>query len=242
MSKPLIGICTDHVRHFPAPDRDRSYLKLYPQYCQAVITAGGTPLVIPIVQHIDDIRPLLKLVRGVVTIGADDYPSTWYGKPVLPTDKPVTAERAAFDREFVRVLYDETELPVLAVCGGMQLAAIFSGGALIQDLPHEPVVHRAGLEGESRHTIEVEQGTVLANALGVTKLEVNSLHHQAVESVGPRLRITAHAPDGVAEALEFTDHPFRVGVQWHPERMQGDTHMQKLFAAFVAAARATANA
>ncbi|MBZ0137918.1 MAG: gamma-glutamyl-gamma-aminobutyrate hydrolase family protein [Planctomycetes bacterium] len=236
MTKPLIGICTDHVRHFPSPDRDRSYLKLYPQYCNAIIAGGGTPLVIPIVPDVQDIKPLLGLVQGVMLVGSDDYPAEWFGGKTLPTDVPVTPERATFDRAFVQVLYDETELPVFAICGGMQLTAIFSGGTLIQDLPSQPLEHRAGKDGFRKHTVSIEAGSVLERVFGASEVEVNSLHHQAVESVGERLIVSARAPDGVIEAIEFKDHPFRIGVQWHPERMD-DSNMRKLFAAFVAEAR-----
>lgn len=239
MTRPLIGICTDHVRHFPAPDRDRSYLKLYPQYCTAVIAAGGTPLVMPIVPEVDDIRPLLALVQGVIMIGADDYPSEWYGRPTAATDVPVTPQRAAFDRDFAHMLYNETDLPVLGICGGMQLATILTGGTLIQDLPQGGAIeHRAGKDGYRSHFIDIDPDSVLAAALGTTRLEVNSLHHQAAESVGDRLRISARAEDGVIEGIEFRDHPFRIGVQWHPERMIGNPHMQRMFEAFTAAARA----
>jgi putative glutamine amidotransferase len=240
MTRPLIGICTDHVRHFPAPGRDRSYLKLYPEYCHSVIRGGGTPLVLPIVPEVDSIRPLLDLLHGVMLIGSDDYPAEWFGGAALPTDVPVTPQRAAFDREFVRLLYEETDLPVLAICGGMQLTAIYSGGRLIQDLPREPVEHRAGTDGFRTHALRIKPGSALANALGVLEIEVNSLHHQGVESVGEALRVSARAPDGLIEALEFKNHAFRVGVQWHPERMQDDRNMDRLFAAFVAQARAGA--
>lgn len=240
MTKPLIGICTDHVRHFPTPDRDRSYLKLYPQYCNAIVAAGGTPLVIPIVPSVDSIRPLLGLVQGVMLIGSDDYPAEWFGGKTLPTDVPVTPERAAFDREFVKVLYDETDLPVFAICGGMQLTAIFSGGKLIQDLPAEPLEHRAGKDGFRQHSVAIEPASVFERVFGEREVEVNSLHHQAVEAVGERLKVSARAPDGVIEAIEFKNHPFRIGVQWHPERMT-DTYMPKLFEAFVAEARSRLN-
>lgn len=234
MHRPLIGICTDHVRHFPEPDVDRSYLKLYPPYCNSIAEAGATPLVIPIMPRVDDIRPLLSLVQGVLMIGSDDYPAEWYGKAPAATDGPVTPERAAFDREFVRVLYDETDLPVLAICGGMQLAAIFSGGTLIQDLPQAGLPgHRPSPDTTGHHAVEIAPDSILARALGASRIEVNSLHHQAVESTGPRLRVTAHADDGVIEALEFKDHAFRLGVQWHPERMAGDENMARLFRAFV---------
>jgi putative glutamine amidotransferase len=233
MAKPLIGITMDHVRHFPTPDLDRSYLKLYPHYCRAVITAGGTPVAIPVVAEASDVKPLLDLVQGVILVGGDDYPADWYGKKPLPTDAALTPERAKFDREFVALVYD-TELPVLGVCGGMQLTAIWAGGTLVQHLGEN--VHRNGKEAFTRHEVIVEPNSRFARIMGATRFEVNSQHHQAVEKVAGPLRVSAHAPDGVIEAMEFTDHPFRIGVQWHPERMPDDPRMQRLYREFVAAA------
>ncbi len=240
MSTPLIGICMDHVRHFPAPDRDRSYLKLYPQYCHAVLAAGGTPLLLPVVPDVAALRPLLGLVSGVMLVGSDDYPAEWFDKTTLPTDTPVTPERAKFDREFIRVLLEETSLPVLGVCGGMQLMAIHAGGALIQDLPRGGgIEHRQPATGVGHHDIEIEPDTIFAGIFG-ERTRVNTMHHQAVERVGLNQRVSACAPDGVIEALEHTDHAFRIGVQWHPERMLDDNRSLALFRAFIGASQSSA--
>jgi putative glutamine amidotransferase len=233
MAKPLIGITMDHVRHLPTPELDRSYLKLYPQYCNAVIAAGGTPLAIPVVANAADVKPLLDLVQGVLLVGGDDYPADWYGKKPLPTDTALTPERAKFDREFVKLVYD-TDLPVLGVCGGMQLTAIWAGGTLVQHLGEG--VHRNGKEGFTRHDILIEPDSKFARVMGAAKISVNSQHHQAVEKVAGPLRVSARSPDGVIEAMEFKDHPFRIGIQWHPERMPDDPKMRGLYKAFVAAA------
>lgn len=238
MSAPIIGICTDHVSHVINEKFDRSYLKLYPQYVDSVVRAGGTPLVIPITADAESVRPLLGLVQGVVLIGSDDYPPQWFGKQPLPTDDPCTPQRAEFDRAFIRMLYDQTSLPVLAVCGGMQLTVIHCGGTLVQHLPDfTELEHRRGPDFYRYHDIEIEPGTVLRKAVGKARINVNTVHHQAADKVKPPLRITARAPDGVIEAVEFTNHPFRVGVQWHPERMLDDKPMQNLWQAFVAACR-----
>jgi putative glutamine amidotransferase len=234
MTRPLIGITTDHVRHFPRPGLDRSYLKLYPQYCAAVIAAGGTPLVIPVLPRAEDVQPLLALARGVILVGGDDYPAAWFGKEPLATDVPLTPERAAFDRHFAHLLYEGTDLPVLGVCGGMQLTALWSGGSLIQHLGEG--VHRDGKDGFARHAVKIEPGSRFGDALGTTEIEVNSQHHQAVESMAGPLRVSARSPDGVIEAMEFADHRFRIGVQWHPERMPDSPVMQRLFKAFIGAA------
>jgi putative glutamine amidotransferase len=204
-----------------------------------VIAAGGTPVVIPIVPDAEDIRPLLELVQGVIIVGGDDYPAEWYGKQTIATDVPVTPQRASFDRAFAKMLFEETDLPVLGVCGGMQLAAIWAGGSLTQHLGEG--VHRDGKEGFARHALEIKPGSVFAKAIGATQIEVNSQHHQAVEKVAGSLVVSATAPDGVIEAIEFADHPFRIGIQWHPERMPESPQMQNLFRALIAAAGARMN-
>lgn len=235
MTGPLIGICTDHVRHFPAPDRDRSYLKLYPEYPQAIARAGGVPLLIPIMPSIAEAKTLLQLVRGVVMIGSDDYPPEWYGAKPHPREEYVTPQRATFDKAFAAHLYDHTDLPVLAICGGMQLMTVFSGGALVQHIEPTTVQHRLDGGLPTTHPVEIKPGTVLAKALGVSSAETYSLHHQAAARVGERLQVSARAADGLIEAVEFKDHKFRVGVQWHPERQPNDPTMQRLFAAFIKA-------
>jgi putative glutamine amidotransferase len=231
--KPLIGITMDHVRHFPKPGLDRSYLKLYPQYCKAVVAAGGTPLVIPILPEVTDVAPLLQIVQGVILVGGDDYPAEWYGKKPLPTDCALTPERAAFDLEFAKLVY-ATDLPVLGVCGGMQLTAIWAGGTLVQHLGEG--VHRDGKDAFTQHEVTLDPDSKFARLLGTTRFTVNSQHHQAVERIAGPLRAVGHAHDGVIEVMEFTDHPFRIGVQWHPERMPDDPLMQKLYRALVASA------
>ncbi len=239
----LIGICTDHVEFTTEGGKDRSYLKLYPSYVESVIRAGGTPVVLPIVSEIAVLRPLVEKLAGVVMIGADDYPPSWYGASAHPREEYCTQKRSEFDRAFARYLYDDTRLPLLLICGGMQLACILSGGSMHQHIPDLPgkIEHRdfKSRAESTTHLVNIEPGTVLHKALGVTQTRVNSIHHQAVANVGPRLRVSARAEDGLIEAIEFTDHPWRVGTQWHPERMGDDEIMPRLFRAFVKAAHSS---
>jgi putative glutamine amidotransferase len=237
---PLIGICTDHVDFTTEGGKDRSYLKLYPSYVESVVRAGGTPVVLPIVSEISVLKPLVEKLSGVLMVGSDDYPPAWYGAKPHPKEEYCTQKRSEFDRAFAHYLYDESKLPLLLVCGGMQLACVLSGGVMHQHIPDLPgkIEHRdfKSRAETTSHFIDVDQGTVLHKSLGVTRTRVNSMHHQAAASVGPRLRVSARAEDGIIEAIEFTDHPWRVGTQWHPERMGDDEVMPRLFRAFVKAA------
>ena len=92
--------------------------------------------------------------------------------------------------------------------------------------------------GNPAHLIEIDPSSRLASVLGTTSPTVNSMHHQSVETIAPGSCVTAYAPDGVVEALEVPDKNFVLSVQWHPEDMYPqDEVMQRLFRAFVEAAR-----
>ena len=137
--------------------------------------------------------------------------------------------------------------PVLAICYGTQSLNVFLGGTLVQDIPSETktaIQHPwTGHEGpEPHHQIALEPKSRLAQLAAAGEMRVNSSHHQSVLAPGKNLRIVAHAPDGVVEAVEWTgDSNWVTGVQWHPERMvANDRFAQALFAEFVTAARKAA--
>src|ERR1700723_1096855 len=137
--------------------------------------------------------------------------------------------------------------PVLAICYGTQSLNVFLGGTLVQDIPSETktaIQHPwTGHEGpEPHHQIALEPNSRLAQLAAAGEMRVNSSHHQSVLAPGKNLRIVAHAPDGVVEAVEWTgDSNWVTGVQWHPERMAPtDRFAQSLFAEFVAAAKKSA--
>jgi putative glutamine amidotransferase len=130
--------------------------------------------------------------------------------------------------------------PVLAICYGIQTLNVFLGGSLIQDIATEvgsKICHTQILRSDSIHGAHFEAGRVL-DLSEAPEAKVNSSHHQAIFEPGRGLRITAHAPDGVVEAVEWTgDSTWVVGVQWHPERMPEDTLAEALFRNLLSAAR-----
>jgi putative glutamine amidotransferase len=134
-------------------------------------------------------------------------------------------------------------MPVLGICRGIQTLNVAAGGSLWQDIaaqvpnalrhPWYPDYPRDRLS----HSVKLEKDSLLAEILGAHKVDVNSLHHQAVKDAGSGLRVTAHAPDGVIEAIEGHGEEWVVGVQWHPECLLDNVlSMRRLFQAFVTAA------
>jgi putative glutamine amidotransferase len=133
----------------------------------------------------------------------------------------------------------QREMPVLAICHGMQLLNVQQGGTLDQHLAdrHDLLDHdRDRPRAEPAHGLRIKPGSLLANALEGERAQVNSHHHQGLGVVPPTLEELAWAEDGVLEAVGLRDHPFALGVQWHPEAMAPvDPRQLELFRAFVAA-------
>lgn len=237
--RPVIGITPDVGE--TAARAGRPSLPLYQlkqAYADAVLAAGGLPIVLPYSE--DETAPIeaIKLCHGLVlTGGAFDIPPELYG--ARPGDRlgPLRRGRTAYEQRVLRAALD-ADVPVLGVCGGMQLLAVEAGGTLYQDISDDlpgAFDHEQKLDPrEPGHPIRVVEGSVLESILGVRELEVNSTHHQAVREVGSAV-VSAISPDEVVEAIELPGR-FAIGVQWHPELLAGREHML-LYRALVEKAR-----
>jgi len=231
MARPLIGIppCLDAAERI-RPGRRTHYLD--ETYARAVEEAGGQPIYLPPVGS-----PELAAARvdGLLVPGGDDFPPD-RPYPESVRFEPVPAEQLAFDAALLGAALARG-IPVLGICYGMQLLARHYGGRLIHDIGHdlpEASEHRLS-QSEGRHPLRILPGSRLHTILGENAPPVNSLHHQAVAEAGERAVEAAWAPDGVVEALEAEDDAgFVVGVQWHPEKMDGP-HRTRLFAHFLRA-------
>jgi len=230
--RPRIGVTLDL-------DEARGRFELPRAYADAVLAAGGLPIGLPPLAGAAGEH--FALLDGlVVTGGAFDVPPELYGEARRPGCGPVKPERTAFELALVRLALSE-RLPLLGVCGGMQLMAVALGGSLYQDLAADAGTGRHEQpppKDVPSHEVEVTPGTRLAGLLGAGPLLVNSTHHQAVRQPGRGVLVSARAPDGIAEALEVDDHPFALGVQWHPEAVgRHEPRHAALYAGLVAAAR-----
>jgi putative glutamine amidotransferase len=208
-------------------------------YARAVEHAGALPVLVPPLLGNDDADRIMDAADGLLLTGGEDVDPARYGAARHATVTSVSAERDATELALLAAAHRRGR-PVLAICRGIQLLNVAFGGTLVQDIPSQrpgALSHDEGDHQASRvHPVRVEAGTRLAAALGAADLQVNSFHHQAPDEPGDALRVTARAPDGIVEGLEWAGEEWwAVGVQWHPEELDGQWEFG-LFRAFVARA------
>ncbi len=209
-------------------------LKLASRYADAILRAGGIPVAIPPVGGPRDVERLVASVDGVLLAGGDDFDMQRLGLGAThPAANPVPGEKQDFDFELARAVM-ERQLPVLGICYGMQLLALAGGGRLFQHLPEDRPGSREHAGG-AVHGVFLEPSSKLARAMDVHSCDVVSRHHQAVSTLGPTWRTSAHDDEGLIEAIEHTEHPFAVGVQWHPELSHPGSEQDRLLRTFVSA-------
>jgi putative glutamine amidotransferase len=175
---------------------------------------------------------------GLMLMGGDDVNPARYGETRHPETEDPDDERDRLECSLIAEAL-ERDVPILAICRGMQILNVAHGGTLVQHLEN----HRLKTEDKSvsAHCVEIVLGTTLAAIAGAElKAPVNSRHHQAVARLGQGLIVSAMDPrDGVIEAIERPDKRFVLGVQWHPENQtaEKDSIARRLFDAFAAALR-----
>ncbi len=233
--RPVIGITLDAE---PAGGyASLPWYALRENYCEVVLDAGGLPLALP---HAPErAAEYLELLDGLlVTGGAFDVDPALYGAEerhgtVTLKEKRTRFEWAVLEGALAR------DLPVLGICGGQQLLNVVLGGTLIQHIPDaiaEALPHeQPNPRTEPGHEVRIVSGTLLHRITGRERMAVNSAHHQAAGRLGPGVVASAHAADGVIEAIEAPAYRFCLGVQWHPE-YRIDPGDEAIVAAFVAAA------
>lgn len=200
-------------------------------YVESVAVAGGRPIVVPPID--DAVEETLDVLDGLVLSGGADIDPSAYG--ATPHPETAVTQRARDDAELA--LLEAAlgrDLPVLAICRGMQMLNVLHGGDLHQHLPelvgHNG--HRAVPGAFSEHAVTVEPTSLTGAILG-ERTTVRSSHHQGLGRLGEGLEVVGRAEDGCAEAIESPRHRFAVGVLWHPE--EGDD--KRLFEALVREAR-----
>jgi putative glutamine amidotransferase len=208
----------------------------------AVQQAGGVPVLLPPQLDVESLETLWSRLDGLVLTGGGDLDPARFGEARHPAVYEVSAARDELELTLSRRAVDD-DVPVLAICRGIQVLNVALGGTLHQDIPSQiPAALQHSQKAprhEATHAVKVMgEGTRLGTIVGDLELNVNSFHHQAIRTLGAGLREVAWAPDGVIEGVELPGDAFVVGVQWHPEELVAhDRAARSLFAAVVDAAR-----
>jgi putative glutamine amidotransferase len=237
MAIPLIGVST-YVARAAWGAWERPAAVLPEAYYELVAAAGGRPLLLPPLKTAADgpefgAAEVIAALDGLILTGGGDVDPAAYGETAEPQVGGVDPIRDRSEQALLAAAL-AVDMPVLAICRGLQVLNTERGGTLHQHLPdvvgHDEHRHAPSVFGQVKVTTTPDTATAAIFGAGATVL---CSHHQSINHIGDGLTPTAFADDGVIEAVELAGSPFVVGVQWHPEE-GGD---QRPFAALVEAAR-----
>ena len=218
--KPRIGITSA-----PSVYDERRIDRVSRWYVDAIVRAGGLPLILPTLA-LALASEMLSDLDGLVVTGGGDVSPARYGEQRAPETYDIDPARDAWELALLAAagataVGHDPVVPVLGICRGAQLLNVAAGGSLIQHLPAvTSVPHRLReRDREEVHGVDIDPGCRLATILGRAEVGVNSVHHQAIRQVGEGFRAVAWAADGVIEAIERADGAPVLAVQWHPESL-----------------------
>lgn len=242
MRCPLIGItCSRQMAQAwssISPGRVVDYT--FADYGEALSACGAAPVIIPVSPTGPVLEAIIDRLDALLLSGGPDvHPRRYDQMPAVGLgDIDEDLDRMEFE---ALALAESRDLPILAVCRGIQLLNVFRGGSLFQDIAGqrpESIGHRQQAPpAVATHTVAVASGTMLRRIVVKKTLWVNGRHHQGIQHVGQGLAVAATAPDGLVEAVEDPSKPFVLGIQWHPEGLwRNDPPARRIFNAFVAAA------
>lgn len=222
--KPLVGITSwrRHLETFYGPDTLQT---LSTHYIESVSAAGMIPVMFPAALDPNDADRLVEMIDGVLISGGDDVDPSSYGA-ANTASKNTSSEVDEFEVAVARAAQHQGK-PVLAICRGLQLLNVALGGTLLQEVTseggvHEPVTRDHEEMQARRHVVRFESESTLAAMYGAREAKVNTLHHQGVDRIADDLIVEGRTDDGLIEAARYSGNWWALGVQWHPERLDGD--------------------
>lgn len=231
---PVIGVV-------PRYDFEWTGLAISDGYLSGLLETGAVPIVLPTTSDPAHIRRIVNACDGFLIPGGQDIDPARYGCQREAHTHRSARARDEMEQALVKAVV-EADKPILGICRGMQSINVALGGTLCQDIhvthPESRIAHVQGRPFDTpAHMVEIEEGSMLAEYVGATRLGVNTIHHQSVDKLGEGLMVNAVSPDdGIIEGFEMPGKRFVIGVQWHPEYMWRERpHSKRLFRAFVEA-------
>jgi putative glutamine amidotransferase len=244
--RPVIGIATQTLEAIPGK-LPLSWV-MGQCYVRVLTTAGALPWIIPLMADDGEtLRGIYEAVDGIFLTGGVDVHPGQYGEEAGARCGQTDPERDRTELALIHWALRDRK-PILGVCRGIQVINVAAGGTLYQDMAtqypngikHDFFPPAAGYTRASLvHTARIAPNSRLAQILRAKQISVNSMHHQGIKALAGGLTASAHAPDGSIEGIEGVNHPFLIGVQWHPEELAStQPRMRRLFSSFVEAALA----
>jgi putative glutamine amidotransferase len=244
--RPTIGVTTQTLQAIDGiPAGLPLSVVMNERYYEAVATAGGAPVLVPLLKEEDALRATYDACDGILIPGGVDMDPATYGETPHEKLGRIDPDRDRVELQITRWCIEDKK-PLLGLCRGLQVINVAQGGTLFQDLDAQldgAIRHdyfpTYGFEREHlSHDVAVEPSSRLHSLVNLDQLPVNSMHHQGVRQLGRGLLACARSSDGLIEAVESTNGHWMVGVQWHPEVFENtDPHTRDLFRGFVDAAR-----
>jgi len=206
----------------PSWDDERQRICIPNDYIEAIIRAGGSPVLLPLTDSEDVARTILSSVDGLLLSGGADVSPSVYKEEKLPCCGETAPRRDVLETLLINYA-QQRKLPILGICRGMQILNSVLGGSLYQDVATQfkPDLKHPCYDTprDCVHVVALAEGSLLREVIGLDAVPVNSRHHQAVKKLGRGLRANAFAPDGLIEGLESAEGYPLLAVQWHPESL-----------------------
>jgi len=238
--KPLIGINAE----FRSAKKDSpAFSYLAAGYYDAVVAAGGIPIVVPPMASADDLSAILDNLQGFVLVGGADLDPRRDGYMLHPSVRAMEPRRELFDRMLMEQIA-ERRLSVFGIGVGLQLINVSQGGNLNLHIPEDiptAIPHKDTQDNAHRHALQVVPGSLMERVYGDGEIRVNSMHHMGIDELAKGFAVTARCPDGVIEAIESEmEDWFAIGTQFHPEAESASALDIRIFEEFIDGVKARA--
>ena len=229
--RPIIGISGSH-------NPEETLFSIRENYMNAVLRAGGIPVLLPEVADAETVSALLDAIDGLLLAGGGDVRPSYFGEEPIPACGAPDDLRDTFELQIIPEAV-KRQMPIFGVCRGIQVLAVALGGTLIQAIETQRGIAKSVHSqeppySEPVHTVHFEENGLFASITGVSSMRTNSMHHQAVRDPGAHLVVEAYSEDGIIEAVRGKDDDSILAVQFHPEFLaENSEQAARIFSHFV---------